>query len=220
MILHQLFLILSGDPWHFPFLFTIHCHTSQSKPPKKATALPRKTIEIPTTEGGLLSNTTSFLKVLLLPALKVYGRKWKKIEHYISTRTSTQIRSHAQKYFIKLHKLNKSGIQSSYDKYFFAGDQKPEPLEKVKSPDSDLPTSNKKPFLITMHNKNAMNQKKECNEKSRKKLDELDGFLSQLETQFKDLAEKCLLAFNLNGLMYDSCMVVNSLNFLNPQAFR
>jgi len=110
-------------------------------------------------------------------------------------------------------------MQSSYDKYSLAADQKQEPLENVKSPDSDQPTSNKKPFLITVYNKNAMNQKKECNENSRKQLDELDGFLSQLEMQFKNLADKGLLAFNLNGLMYESSMVVNSLNFLNPQAF-
>ena len=36
-----------------------------------------------------------------------YGNNWKKVETYVRTRTSTQIRSHAQKYLKKLEK--KSG---------------------------------------------------------------------------------------------------------------
>ena len=34
----------------------------------------------------------------------MYGNNWKKIEGYVETRTSTQIRSHAQKFLIKLKK--------------------------------------------------------------------------------------------------------------------
>eukprot|EP00546_Thalassionema_frauenfeldii_P013166 CAMPEP_0178928412 /NCGR_PEP_ID=MMETSP0786-20121207/19888_1 /TAXON_ID=186022 /ORGANISM="Thalassionema frauenfeldii, Strain CCMP 1798" /LENGTH=319 /DNA_ID=CAMNT_0020604271 /DNA_START=431 /DNA_END=1390 /DNA_ORIENTATION=- len=37
-----------------------------------------------------------------LEGLKVYGREWKKVAERIPTRTSAQIRSHAQKYFAKL----------------------------------------------------------------------------------------------------------------------
>mmetsp|Transcript_1320 Transcript_1320/g.2693 ORF Transcript_1320/g.2693 Transcript_1320/m.2693 type:complete len:418 (-) Transcript_1320:86-1339(-) len=39
-----------------------------------------------------------------LEGLKQYGREWKKVAQKISTRTSAQIRSHAQKYFTKLAK--------------------------------------------------------------------------------------------------------------------
>ena len=37
-----------------------------------------------------------------LDGLKIYGREWKKVAKKIPTRTSAQIRSHAQKYFAKL----------------------------------------------------------------------------------------------------------------------
>jgi hypothetical protein len=39
-----------------------------------------------------------------LEGLKLYGREWKKVAEKISTRTSAQIRNHAQKYFSKLSK--------------------------------------------------------------------------------------------------------------------
>jgi len=39
-----------------------------------------------------------------LKGLKVYGREWKKVARCVPTRTSAQIRSHAQKYFAKVSK--------------------------------------------------------------------------------------------------------------------
>jgi SHAQKYF class myb-like DNA-binding protein len=39
-----------------------------------------------------------------LEALKVYGKEWQKVQQHVSTRTSTQARSHAQKFFVKLDK--------------------------------------------------------------------------------------------------------------------
>jgi len=42
-----------------------------------------------------------------IEALKLYERDWKKIESYVGTKTAVQIRSHAQKYFIKMQKLGK-----------------------------------------------------------------------------------------------------------------
>ena len=46
-----------------------------------------------------LEEHIGFIKGCLL-----YGNNWKKIEGYVETRTSTQIRSHAQKFLIKLKK--------------------------------------------------------------------------------------------------------------------
>ena len=39
-----------------------------------------------------------------LEGLKIYGREWKKVADQIPTRTSAQIRSHAQKYFAKIER--------------------------------------------------------------------------------------------------------------------
>ncbi|GJN35955.1 hypothetical protein PR202_gb24773 [Eleusine coracana subsp. coracana] len=41
----------------------------------------------------------------LLHSLLMFGRDWKTIEQFVGTKTATQIRSHAQKYFIKAQKL-------------------------------------------------------------------------------------------------------------------
>ncbi|CAI2387162.1 unnamed protein product [Moneuplotes crassus] len=41
---------------------------------------------------------------LFVDGLKICGKNWKKLEKYVPTRNSTQIRSHAQKYFIKIEK--------------------------------------------------------------------------------------------------------------------
>jgi len=37
-------------------------------------------------------------------AIKVHGKNWKKVEESVGTRTGAQIRSHAQKFFLKLEK--------------------------------------------------------------------------------------------------------------------
>jgi len=55
-----------------------------------------------------------------LEALKLFDRDWKKIENFIGTKTVIQIRSHAQKYFMK---VQKSGN----------GDRIPPPRPKKKS---------------------------------------------------------------------------------------
>lgn len=39
--------------------------------------------------------------------IQMYGKNWKKVVECVGTRSSNQIRSHAQKYFAKLEKKNK-----------------------------------------------------------------------------------------------------------------
>jgi SHAQKYF class myb-like DNA-binding protein len=43
-----------------------------------------------------------------LQALEKYGREWKKVEEIVGTKSSVQIRSHAQKYFLKASREDKS----------------------------------------------------------------------------------------------------------------
>ncbi|CAN6326788.1 unnamed protein product [Urochloa humidicola] len=40
-----------------------------------------------------------------LHALTLFGRDWKRVEQFVGTKTATQVRSHAQKYFLKAQKL-------------------------------------------------------------------------------------------------------------------
>ena len=43
-----------------------------------------------------------------LNALKMHGRDWKKVARTVITRTSTQCRSHAQKFIVSLEKQGKN----------------------------------------------------------------------------------------------------------------
>ena len=57
--------------------------------------------------GGQKISMKNFLLVRYPPliiGLELHGRNWKKIEEIIGSRTCSQIRSHAQKYFQKLNK--------------------------------------------------------------------------------------------------------------------
>ena len=46
--------------------------------------------------------------ILFLQALKLYGREWRSVQNFVKTRTSTQSRSHAQKFFEKLKRKKKT----------------------------------------------------------------------------------------------------------------
>lgn len=45
---------------------------------------------------------------LFLKGLQLYNRQWRLIADLVKTRTVVQIRTHAQKYFMKMQKENKS----------------------------------------------------------------------------------------------------------------
>lgn len=47
-----------------------------------------------------------------LEGLRIYGKEWKKVSRLVKTRTLVQIRTHAQKYFLKLEKSKTSGKYS------------------------------------------------------------------------------------------------------------
>ena len=52
--------------------------------------------------------------MLFLKGLEIYGKSWKKISDIVKTRTVVQIRTHAQKYLIKLEKAKKVGITTGH----------------------------------------------------------------------------------------------------------
>ena len=47
---------------------------------------------------------------MFLKGLEIYGKSWKKISQIVKTRTVVQIRTHAQKYLIKIEKAKKLGL--------------------------------------------------------------------------------------------------------------
>lgn len=49
----------------------------------------------------------------LYAGLQLYGKDWKKIEALVATRNGAQIRSHAQKYFIKTKKEDEPDAEHS-----------------------------------------------------------------------------------------------------------
>ena len=52
--------------------------------------------------------------LLFIEGLKIHGKNWKKIENFIGTRTGTQIRSHAQKFFNRIRKECNTEDPSKY----------------------------------------------------------------------------------------------------------
>ena len=54
-------------------------------------------------DGKLGGRWTKDEQRKFVEALQIYGKNWKKIEQYLETRSGSQIRSHAQKYFKKLN---------------------------------------------------------------------------------------------------------------------
>lgn len=47
-----------------------------------------------------------------LDGLKKFGRDWRAIEEHIGTRSCSQIRSHAQKYFLRFEKLKEEHLKN------------------------------------------------------------------------------------------------------------
>ena len=76
-------------------------NTSSSTPTKSASAKPspQSKVSKPTSTSGRWSSGEH---QAFLEGLNIHGREWKKVAQGIPTRTSAQIRSHAQKYFAKL----------------------------------------------------------------------------------------------------------------------
>ena len=60
-----------------------------------------------TASSNLNGRWTNEEHIRFLKGCLLYGNNWKKVENYVKSRTSSQIRSHAQKFLIKLNKKYK-----------------------------------------------------------------------------------------------------------------
>ena len=127
-----------------------------------------------------------FLKGCLL-----YSNNWKKVESYVKSRSSTQIRSHAQKYLIKLHKKYKICDDINFD----SKDESENSLNNINNNDSsnvNIKNNNND------NNNNNTNNNNNCNNIE----ENINEILKSLDDSKCDMenVEKCLLKiFKINN---------------------
>ena len=61
---------------------------------------------------------------MFVKGLELHGKGWKKIAELVKTRTVVQIRTHAQKYFLKVSKSRQIGDTVGTHKGGFSGNKK------------------------------------------------------------------------------------------------
>ena len=97
--------ISTEQPRHVGKDNIISIDTNNFKPAQKDTNVPDNSDNEPESVGGKTSGRwTSEEHRKFVEALKLFGKQWKKVEDHIKTRSGAQIRSHAQKYFLKIQK--------------------------------------------------------------------------------------------------------------------
>ena len=67
--------------------------------------------------------------IAFIEAIKMYGKNWKLIANYIGSRNSTQVRSHAQKYFLR--ETTKQAIRQQAREFFAKTPQSDDKSEKI-----------------------------------------------------------------------------------------
>lgn len=107
-----------------------------------------------------------------IEAIKKFGKDWKSVEQYIETRSGSQIRSHAQKFFnriIKKYEIDKTEvinfIQNSYDSEQSSTSATPQKKKKTDKEGGDgMASLDYKPILPNLNKQSSNYETKHKNE--------------------------------------------------------
>ena len=151
-----------------------------------------------------------------LEGLDKYGVKWKKINPLIKTRTAAQIRSHAQKFFLKLKRVKDEqlGIDFTSDNI----DNIKEMINHIKSVNSDydivkvLLYLSEKYYANKKEQKN-INNKKELNSDKEKNSNFCENNVN-IDNNLTNDINNNLISTNANPEIYDNQTVIYN-NFNN-----
>ena len=109
-----------------------------------------------------------------IEAIKKFGKDWKSVEQYIETRSGSQIRSHAQKFFnriIKKYEIDKTEvinfIQNSYDSEQSSTSATPQKKKKTDKDGETTVPQDYKPILPLMKKQDSNYENKTKNESPR-----------------------------------------------------
>jgi len=126
-------------------------------------------------EGQSSGRWTQKEHVAFLEGLKQHGREWKKVALHIPTRTSAQIRSHAQKYFARITKEDSTNGFCDQSQFYVENDVNSGVSPALKTRKLSLSTLAK--IDAIMHNPHAVE-------------DEVLSTLRALEERYRELQER------------------------------
>lgn len=103
-----------------------------------------------------LEGKPSYLQI----ALKLYGKHWKLVEKHVGTRSGTQVRSHAQKYYMKtgIQKVKEEDANQSVVPIVEEGQQRISDVEMSKEEVSVNETINPMQLVVKDEQKNILQQ--------------------------------------------------------------
>ena len=108
-----------------------------------------------------------------IDAILKYGNEWKQVQKYVGTRSSTQARSHAQKFFVKIKKSNIFNFDIDFSK------------NSIKTLHSLANNLNSEEYLNAINALNCVAFERKNQSQKRKKKDNLlenDSFINDISS--------------------------------------